>query len=390
MIATPTPTPERHDDAVPAGRVAGRVRGILTGPSLPGIALLGGVLLVIAVYGWTSGSPSTQLKIAAMFVSVIFVVALQIFSGNSGILSFGHMAFAAIGAYVSSILTLDPLVKAQLTGLPAWLRAAQLDVLPAAGVAILVAGAVALPVGILVLRLNGASTVIAIFALLLMCNVILNGWSTVTQGPGGLYAVPRATTIGLSLAFAVVAIAVARFYRDSAVGLQLRATRDDPLSAGSVGVRVHRTRLSAWVISAMVSASGGVLLAHLLTAFTPSTFYLSQTFHVVVMLVVGGIDTVSGAVLGTVIVTVVQEVLRPLEDASVSIGALEVDRLTGLTQAAYVLMILGVMYFRPDGLLGHSEAEVSLKRVASRRMRSRTQNADHADRPADSPSVEDS
>lgn len=348
------------------------------GRTLLGIALLAGVLLLIAVYAWTSGSPATQLKITSMFISVVLVVGLQMFSGNSGILSFGHMVFAAIGAYVSSILTLDPALKAPLTALPDWLAGATLGIVPAIAIAAIVAAGVALVCGLAVLRLHGPSTVIAIFALLLISNVVLNGWNGATQGPGGLYAVPRQTTVGMALGLAVVAIAVARYFRESAVGLQLRASRDDPLSAGSVGVRVHRSRLLAWVLSAMISAVGGALLAHLLTAFTPGSFYLSQTFVIVVMLVVGGIDTVSGAVAGAIVVTVVQEALRPLEDASISLGALHVERLTGLTQAAYVVMILGVMYFRPHGLLGAAEIEVALGRGPRARRRTRGRPRDDA------------
>jgi branched-chain amino acid transport system permease protein len=276
----------------------------------------------------------------------------------------------AIGAYVSSILTLNPLGKSALTGLPSGLQSVQLDLLPAALIAMGVAGAVALVVGLPILRLNGPSAVIAIFALLLIVNVVLNGWTGVTQGAGGLYAVPRDTTIGVALAFGVVAVVLARLLRDSSLGLQLRATREDALSAASVGVRVLRARMVAWVVSAMVCAAGGVLFAHLLTAFTPSAFYFSQTFLIIVMLVVGGMNTVGGAVLGAILVTLVQEGLRPLENGGLSAGPIQIERLTGLTQVAYVLMILAVMYYRKDGLLGQDELDVRIARWCARPRRS--------------------
>jgi len=223
--------------------------------------------------------------------------------------------------------------------------------------------------GLFVLRLDGARAVIAILSLLLIAQVVFNGWTSVTRGAGGLYGLPQATTLPWVFGWAVAAVFVARWFKDSGTGLKLRGSREDALSAASVGVPVRRLRMRAWVLSAMVSGVGGALFALYLTAITPSTFYLARTFTLVVMLVVGGMTTVSGAVVGTGIVTLVQELLRPYERRSLHFGVIQFDRLTGLTQIALVALILAVMYFRREGLVGRRELDESLRRFVRRAQR---------------------
>jgi branched-chain amino acid transport system permease protein len=350
---------------------ADRWAGTSTSPqarAIRGSAVIVGCLGLVTLYGQLASS-SAQFKIELLLINVVLAVGLQLFSGNSGILSFGHMTFVALGAYVAAILTLDPVLKTRLTGLPTAIRAAQLSSLEAAAIAVGVAGLIALVIGIPILRLAGPSAVIAIFALVLISNVVLTGWTGVTQGAGGLYALPTDTTLLGTFIVASLAVVVGRCFYASRAGLQLRCSREDPLAAASIGVRVHRLRLVAWTLSAMVSAAAGVLTALLITAISPSGFYLSATFPVVVMIVVGGIETVGGAVIGSVIVTVLGYALQPVENGGLSLGFVHIGRLTGLTQGAFCVMILLVMYFRPAGLLGPDELETWLARAA-RRIRS--------------------
>lgn len=332
-----------------------------------GSSLLAAGLALVALYGWIDGNFALQDKIIVFFTNVVLVLALQIFSGNSGILSFGHMAFAGVGGYATALLMLAPTDKEALTGLPGFLQSFDLPFLLATLLAALVTGAIALGAGLPVLRLDGASAVIAVFSLLLIANVVFSGWTGVTRGAGGLYAIPAAATLGWALAWAVVAVFVARWFKDSSTGLQLQASREDPFSAASIGVPVRALRLRAWVLSATVSAVGGALIATRITTISPTDFFLQATFTIIVMFIIGGMATVSGAVLGTALVTLVTEVLRPHEDDSLDLGLVEFGRLTGLTQLALVVMILAVMYFRREGLVGRRELDESLRMLLSRR-----------------------
>ena len=337
--------------------------------SLLGAGVVCGALALVALYGALAADASVKSKIVLFFVNVVFVVGLQAFSGNSGILSFGQMAFVGTGAYVASILTIDPLLKPTLlTGLPGFLETAHLSFLEATLAAAAVAGLVALVTGLPILRLDGASAVIAILSLLLIADVVFSAWIGVTRGAGGLYGIPPEATLWRTFAFAAAAVLVARWFRDSKTGLLLRGSREDAFSAASVGVPVRAYRVRAWVLSGVLSGAGGALLAFWLGTVSPTNFFLAPTFAVIVMLIVGGMATVSGAVAGAAVVTLVQEFLRPREDVGVSLGPLEIDRLTGLTQLALVALILAVMYFRREGLIGRRELDESVRRLLRRRL----------------------
>lgn len=240
---------------------------------------------------------------------------------------------------------------------------AQLPFLAAAAIAALVAGLLAVATSVPIWRLPGTSAVIAIFALLLISGAIIQGWTGVTRGAGGYYAVPRETTVWTAFGFAVLTIAIGRFFRDGRIGLELRASREDEVAAAMVGVPVRRLRVVAWILGAMVSALGGVLLAHQLTAFSPTSFSLLPTFIIIAMLVVGGMLTVSGAVLGAALVTFIQQGVRGYENTAVHIGPINLDRLTGLTQLLLVVLILGALYLRPEGIAGRRELDEHLARL---------------------------
>jgi branched-chain amino acid transport system permease protein len=328
-----------------------------------GAALLSAGLFLVALWGWEWGG--NESKITHFFINVTFVVALQVFSGNSGILSFGQMAFVGTGAYVAAILTIDPLLKPTLlTGLPHFLETAHVSFGAAVLLAAAAGGVLAVASGLPILRLDGASAVIAILALLLIADVVFSAWIGVTRGAGGLYALPEETTLGRALLVAVIAVFVARWFKDSRTGLLLQGSREDAFSAASVGVSVRACRARAWILSGILSGAGGAVFAWWIGTISPTDFFLAPTFALIVMFIVGGTRTVSGAVVGAALVTLVQEKVRDYEDRSVDLGLFEINRLTGLTQMALVAMILAVMYFRREGIVGRRELDESLRALA--------------------------
>jgi len=358
---TPGRRQARQTVAPEAGRRSwtGRIRGHWAIRSLGGSGVIALGLAGVAVFG-RGADVAVQGEIITLFINVLIVVAIQVFSGNTGILSLGHLAFVGIGAYVAGILMLDPSFKEQLTGLPPFLQGMAVPFLPAILIAAAAAGLVALVVGTPMMRLSGAAAVIAILSLLLISNVIFSGWTGVTRGADGLYAIPEGTTVGWALLGAVAGVAAARLFRDSSPGLQLQATREDPLAAAAIGVSVFSRRLSAWVLSAILAGVAGALSAAFLTAFSPSNFFLQQTFIAIVMLIVGGLGTVSGAVLGAGLVTFLQEALRGYEGTAVHVGFIHLSRLTGLTQLVLALIILATMYLRPRGIVALREFDETL------------------------------
>ena len=289
------------------------------------------------------------------FINLIAVLGIGIYSGNSGILSFGHLAFMGIAAYLSGILTMPVEMKQMtLANLPAFLATPNLDLLTASVVSVIFVMLVALAVGIVIMRLDGSAATIATLAFLIIVHGLIIGARDITRGSQSFFGVPRETDLMVAAIGATIAIIVARFFRDSVPGLRLRASRDDTLAAGAMGVDVRQHRLLAWVISAGVVAIAGVLLGHFLGAFSAKKFYFVDTFMLIAMLVVGGMATVSGALAGTILITLVTEILRRLEGGGIIFG-LQMPELFGMTQIGIGLIILFVMYRMSGGLLGGRE-----------------------------------
>jgi branched-chain amino acid transport system permease protein len=334
--------------------------------SLKGIIVLVVPVLVLTVAAHFFFSDSTQSILTNLFINLIAVLGLYMFIGTSGVPSFGHVAFMGIAAHLQALLTLDPAIKAMLLpNLPPWLAETELSLYPAMLITVVFVGVFALLIGIPFSRMGDAATGIVTLCFLAVIHNVLNGWETFTAGVKVLYGIPEYCGLWTAFGLSMLTIFVARFFRDSAAGLELRASREDKEAAQCIGVNVSNLRLQAWVLSAMVMAVAGVLLVHFLTIVNPLQFYLGLTFSLIAMLIVGGLSTVSGVVLGTFFMTVVIEILRRIGEGVV-IGPIHLPPFYGLTLIGTGAAIIVVMFWRPDGLIAFFEIE---ERIANWRRR---------------------
>ncbi len=319
-------------------------------------------LLVIAgITNWLE-SPTLERIVTTMFIDLILVLGLQIFMGNTGILGFAHIGFKGIGAYTSVIFSMTPLAKSlAIPDLYEFLADIQLPFLPSLLLGGVVAATVAAIVGFPLMRLSDFAAVITAFALLVIIHAVLVHWHELTNGPHTLFGVERYTYLSTSLFWACLFIAVALWFKESKVGLQLRASRDDRVSAGSIGVDIVFVRWIAFVLSAFVAGTGGGLMAHFITSFSPSAFFLQVTFLVLAMLVIGGPATVSGAVVGTIIVTALFQGLRAVENA-LNMAQVFAAPIVGLTDVALAIGLIVVLILRPSGLVERNEFRLRLPR----------------------------
>lgn len=331
-------------------RPSERASGSLVGRYRPLVVLAAG-LLAVAGAASLIDDPLVHRIVTDLFISLVLVLGLQLFIGNSGVLSFGHIGFMGIGAYASAILTMSPAAKAlALPTLYAPLVDLQLPFLPAALIAAGIAALFAAAVGYPLMRLSDAAAVIATFALLVIVHVILAHWSDMTNGPRTLFGLLPYTDLWTAASAALVVLVVVYLFKDSTLGLKLRASRDSPYAAATVGINIVRTRWAAFVISAFIVAFGGALWAHFITSFSSSAFYLTETFVVLTMLIVGGPMTVSGAVIGTGIVTLAFESLRRVEN-TINIAQVLPFQLVGLTEVSLAIALIVILALRPGGLI---------------------------------------
>ncbi len=303
------------------------------------------VVLVALIFFGISGQ--LDYVVVSGLVNLVVVVGLYVFVGNSGVFSFGHISFMAVGGYAAGLLSIpETTKKVLLPDLPGFLATTTLAPAPA-----ILAGGVAAAIFALVwavplMRLSGLTAALGTFAMLLITNVVAINWQAVTHGTAGVTAIPTATTRDTALIWALVAIACAWIFQQSRTGLRLRAAREDDVAASATGVRVARERGVAFVVSAFLVGIGGGLFAMQLGTITPDAFFLPITFLTIAMLVVGGITSLSGAVVGTLVLTAVAEVLRRVETT--------VDR-PGLREVGLAVAMLAILVLRPQGLMGGRE-----------------------------------
>jgi branched-chain amino acid transport system permease protein len=298
--------------------------------------------------------PALQRTVTEAFVMLVVVIGLYTFCGNSGVFSFGHVAFMAIGGYTSAILTILPAKKQVALQLPDWLTVLQLPVGIGGPIAVLFAGLVALVVGLVFMRLRGIALPMATFALLMIVHVVALNWQAVTGGRQALVGLPRTTGLWTAFGFAVVALVVAALYDGTKRGLALRCSRESEVAAAATGIDVERERLVSFVLSAMIVAAGGVLFAHFLGTMTANTFYLDLTFVTLTMLVVGGMRSLTGACAGVALVSVVSEIFRGIE-RGITFGSHTIAAPPGLQEIVLALILLIILLTRPHGMVGDWE-----------------------------------
>jgi branched-chain amino acid transport system permease protein len=312
-------------------------------------------ILVIVVAGLGYLLPGMSRTVTEGFIYATLVVGLGLFVGNTGIVSFGHASFAMIGAYAASWFTCcEGMRQVFLPGLPDMIAANTLPVPIAAVIAMGVAATVALLAGAILLRLNGVAASIGLLSFLFMVKTIYENWNGWTSGQSSLVGLPLVVGIAEAAAGLVVALCLALFYQGSASGLLVRAAREDEVASRSVGVRVWRERLICFVLSAAITALGGVMFAHYLGSISVVQFWLDLTFLTLAMLVVGGRNTITGAVVGALVITALRDGLRTLENGvQTPFGLAGIPE--GVQEIALALLLLVVLVARPRGLTGGRE-----------------------------------
>jgi branched-chain amino acid transport system permease protein len=304
---------------------------------------------------WSTGGRLTKDAVVLGLINLTLVVGIYVFVGNSGIISFGHAAFAAIGAYTAGLLAIAPETKAVLQPtLPALLANAYFGSIAATLIGGAVAAAVAAALALPLMRLGGIAAGLATFALLVIARTVANNWDAVTNGAAGLSGVPTTTTKNVALVWALIALGVAFAFQISGCGLRLRASREDEVAARSIGVSVRHERRSAWIVSAFLAGIGGALYGQYLGSFNADAFYTGLTFTTLAMLVVGGMTSLTGAVIGSLAISFLAEFLDRIEQG-VDLGLLHTPARPGLREVALALLMIGCLIVRPAGLTNGRE-----------------------------------
>jgi len=256
-------------------------------------------------------------------INVIMGVSLNLINGFTGQFSLGHAGFMAIGAYVAASMT-------KLMGMPFALSLAAGGIAAAAG---------GLVVGIPTLRLAGDYLAIATLGFGEIIRVIILNLDVV-GGPRGLPGIPAHTTFLWVYVIAAATVVVVRNLIWSRQGRALVAIREDETAAETMGVDTTRSKIMAFVVGAFFAGVAGGLYAHKITFIDPSQFDFMKSIEALVIIVLGGLGSITGTVMAAFVVTFLPEILRAFADYRMII---------------YSLMLILMMLYRPRGLMGTAE-----------------------------------
>jgi len=330
----------------------------------PLVQLGGPVLLVVAVgLLSTTVSAANEVYFLNALVSVAIVVAIYVFVGNSGVLSFGQIAFVAVGAFAAGVMTV-PLEskKGVLTTLFPLLRDHSIGNVPSLLLAAGLGGLFAFVVGLPLMRLSGLAAGIATFAVLGITNNILRYYEKIGPGLNTFSSVPETTDLLQATVGAVLVIAAAFGYQRSRFGRQLRATREDPAAARAVGVSIYRQRLGSFALSGFLAGFAGGLYIHFIP-INVDAVYLDLTFITLAMLVIGGTTSLWGAVVGALFVSGLDSMLAEMEDGMTILGV-TIDLPAGSRLIVVSAVMALVLIVRPGGLTGGREFSLPRLRPA--------------------------
>jgi branched-chain amino acid transport system permease protein len=278
-----------------------------------------------------------NLLVITVFVNVILAVSLNVVNGFTGQFSLGHAGFMAVGAYTSAKITLA-LSDVQLSFLPvAW--SDQLFFALALLAAMTTAAVAGLLVGMPSLRLRGDYLAIVTLGFGEIIRSIIENSKPLGQATG-LSGLPHRTNMIWVGLCALATIVMARRLATSTQGRALFAIRDDEVAAEAMGVDTTGYKVRAFVISAAYAGLAGALVSHAIMLATPRMFTFVRSIEVVVLIVLGGLGSITGAVISAVVLTIGLEALREFQS---------------FRMVSYALLLIVLMLTRPQGLFGTHE-----------------------------------
>ncbi|AHV96081.1 ABC transporter [Paenibacillus sabinae T27] len=298
-----------------------------------------GIIAAVALYGvvqvllTTGGLDDVQESMLLLIcVNVILAVSLNLINGITGQFSIGHAGFMSVGAYTSAILTLDydvPFIFAILAG----------------GILAAICGVL---IGMPTLRLKGDYLAIATLGFGEIIRIVLLNTEYV-GGASGLSGIPAKSTWTIMFFFMLITIVLINNFIRSTHGRACLAIRENEIAAEAMGINTTLYKVIAFTIGALFAGIAGGLSAHTFYVITPGSFNFLKSFEILVMVVLGGLGSTAGSIVGAVFVTLLYTYLRDFPEWRMII---------------YSIVLILMMIFRPGGLLGSTK--FSLKKLGKK------------------------
>ncbi|MDN5277264.1 MAG: branched-chain amino acid transport system permease protein [Clostridiales bacterium] len=272
-----------------------------------------------------------QATLTTICINIILAVSLNLITGFTGQFSLGHAGFMSIGAYTCALLILkDPTM-------PNFLLGTLLGALLAALVGFLV--------GLPTLRLRGDYLAIATLGMAEIIRIMFINMDKITNGPRGLSGIPRFVNWTWLFIFTVGTVLLIRNFLRSSHGRACIAIREDEIAAETMGINTTWYKVLAFVIGAFCAGIAGALYASYFYFIKPDLFGFLKSVDILVMVVLGGLGSISGSILAAILLAVISTLLQSFSE---------------IRMILYALILIVIMIFRPQGLLGSKEISLSV------------------------------
>lgn len=291
-------------------------------------------------------------------IYTIVSVSMNLVNGFTGLFSLGQAGFMAIGAYVVAIFTVPlekrPSIFYVIEQNPV-LAKIELPFFLALLVGGLLAALVAVLIGIPVLRLKSDYLAIATLGFSEIIRIIITNAQPITNGALGIKNIPEMPTMWIFFGIMILSVIFIKLLIDSSYGRAFKAIREDEVAAEAMGINLFKHKVLSFAIGAFFAGIGGGLLASLLVSVAPNQFNITMTYNFLLIIVLGGMGSISGTVIATFVVTAGLEILRFFDDSLTLFGfSIPIFR-AGFRMVIFsVLLMLLVLFFR-NGLLGQKE-----------------------------------
>jgi len=317
-------------------------------------------LIVLGILVYLAENNLDAYKLRILNLGAIYVtlgVSLNLIYGFTGQFSLGHAGFMAIGAYVTALLVLPSYYKEMIFILEplVWpFTVIQAPFIVALLLSGLLAALVAILVGLPVLRLKGDYLGIATLGFAEIVRIIANNIPQVTNGALGIKGVPEFSNLWWTVGVAVFTIYIIKGLINSSYGRALMAIRENEIAAEVIGVNLTYHKVMSFAISAFFAGVAGGLFACLITTIDPRAFMFVMTFNILIVVVLGGLGSITGTVFAAFLFNFALEYLRPIE-AGFNIGPIIIPAIPGLRMVTFSALLLIVILYMQNGLMGGIE-----------------------------------
>jgi len=318
------------------------------------------LLVVVFLYLTQSGKTVGSYEVRILNLCAIYAVlglSMNLVNGFTGLFSLGQAGFMAIGAYVTTLLFMSPQGKADLFYLEPiapWLGAIQLPFPIALLIGGLVSGLFAFVIGFPVLRLRGDYLAIATLGFSEIVRIIITNMQTITNGAVGIKSIPPTANLWWTFGIMILAVIMMRRLMHTSYGRVFMAVRDDEVAAEGMGVSLFKHKMFSFILSSILAGIGGGLMASVVGSINPLQFRFVLAYDILLIVVLGGMGSISGTIVGAFAITIAKEWLRWL-DNGFSLGLVQIPAIAGLRMVIFSLLLMCVILFYRKGLFGSRE-----------------------------------